>query len=179
MESDTRVNSHRLKFGAFVHTYLTLRMLPLSDVMKLLQEQIPQVLRDKIQAKDVIRKVAEFIDPQILVEAQRRMQEYKQLVAFFEIEKEGIAAKAPRMNEEDKKPMMRWWHTERAEIVEHITMLVETLDPLMDLHIPNHIMMMIEQRVTRKAGARVTQGFGWAGARVTQTWERQSVARRV
>ena len=92
MESDTRVNSHRLKFGAFVHTYLTLRMLPLSDVMKLLQEQIPQVLRDKIQAKDVIRKVAEFIDPQISVEVQRRMQEYEQLVAFFEIEKERIAA---------------------------------------------------------------------------------------
>ena len=165
------------KFGAFVHTYLSLRMLPLSDVMKVLQEKIPQVLQDKIQAKDVIWKVAEFIDPQILVEVQQRKQEYEEFVKFFG--REGIAANAPQSNEEDKKAMMTWWNKERAGIVEHIAMLVETLNPFMDLHIPNHIMMMIEQCVTRKAEARVTQGFGWAGARVTQTWERQSVRRRV
>ena len=105
MESDTRVNSHRLKFGAFVHTYLSLRMLPLSDVMKVLQEKIPKVLGEKIRAKDVLRRVVDYVDLQISVELQRTKKEHERLVQFFE--KERIAANEPQSNEEDKTAMMR------------------------------------------------------------------------
>ena len=132
MESDTRVNSYQLKFGAFIHTYLSLQMFPLSDVMKVLQEKIPKVLGKKIRAKDVLRRVVDYIDPQLLVELQRRKQEYEELVEFFE--KEQIAANEPQCNEEDTKVMMRWWNGERYAIIEHIVILVKKLDLLMDFN---------------------------------------------